>query len=108
MAEHKKIRCAECRYVRQDVSASDYTRKKCNGCELNACACKETCKCGTGCKFKGTDEICPKQEVKWAAYECGCGESEYFKALLNVTLNGDRQLRVTWGGCENGERRAGV
>jgi hypothetical protein len=42
-------------------------------------------------------------EPGWTAYECGNGGSEYYKALLNVRRNGDRQQRVTWGGCSCGE-----
>jgi hypothetical protein len=77
-----------------DKTASDYTPKRCKPCANR-----------DGCKFKGTDEICPEQKLKWAAYECGCGESEYFKALLNVSVHGDRLQTVTWSGCEDGEGR---
>ena len=42
-------------------------------------------------------------ERDWTAYECGNPASEYYKALLNVRPNGDKQQRVTWGGCPCGE-----
>ena len=92
-----RIRCADCRYVRQDKAASDYTRKSCGKCEHHK-----------SCVFEKTDKICPKQTIKWAAYECGCAESDYFLALLNVTRDGGRLPCVTWRGCEDGVRRTGV
>ena len=103
----KKLHCSACRYAVIDKHASEYTQKRCKGCELDSgCACKKRpCVCGDGCEHKGTDDICSKQILKWAAYECGCSESEYYKALLNVTPNGDKQERITWTGCEDGERR---
>jgi hypothetical protein len=39
--------------------------------------------------------------------ECGNPDSEYHKALLNVTPSGDKQQRITWSGCPCGERRDG-
>ena len=103
----KHIQCAGCRYATVDKNASEYTRKRCKDCELDSgCTCgKKECKCGEGCGLKGTDAICPKQELKWAAYQCGCSDSEYHKALLNVTPNGDKQECISWSGCEYGERR---
>lgn len=41
----------------------------------------------------------------WMAFECGNNESEYHRCLLNITLNGDKQQRITWAGCELGKRR---
>jgi len=101
----KNIRCASCRFARQDISASEYTKKHCKDCELDSgCTCrKKVCKCGDGCEYKGTDNICSKQTLKWAAIECGCSDSEYYKALLNVTPGGDKQDRITWSGCPCGE-----
>ena len=101
-----KIRCISCRFTRQDMGASVYTQKRCKGCEMNeGCKCrKKACVCCNGCKFKGTDAVCPKQTLMWAAVECGNPDSEYHKALLNVTLGGEIQDRVTWSGCVCGER----
>jgi hypothetical protein len=45
-------------------------------------------------------------EGGWTAYECGNPESEYHKALLNVTPSGEKQYRITWCGCKCGERRS--
>ena len=42
-------------------------------------------------------------EDGWIAYECGNPESEFFKALLNVTEKGAKQQRITWVGCPHGE-----
>ena len=41
---------------------------------------------------------------KWTAYECGKRESEYYRALLNITEGGAKQDSITWTGCEWGER----
>ena len=99
------IRCAQCRYVMQDITASEYTHKRCIGCELDAhCTCrKKVCKCGKGCEYRNTDDICPKQTLNWAAYECGNNRSGYHKALLNVTINGDKRTGVSWSGCKEGQ-----
>ena len=53
------------------------------------------------CRF--TREDPEASERGWTAYECGNGDSEYYRALLNVRRNGDRQQRVTWRGCPCGE-----
>ena len=42
----------------------------------------------------------------WTAQQCSNPDSEYYNALLNVTPSGDKQFRITWGGCPCGERRA--
>ncbi len=42
-------------------------------------------------------------ERNWTAYECGNSKSEYYKALLNVTIGGYRQGHITWRGCVHGE-----
>jgi len=105
----KNIRCAVCRYTAVDKNASGYTKKHCKDCELDSgCTCgKKPCECGKGCENKGTDIVCPKQELKWAAYRCICKDSDYFKALLNVSESGSKQEGISWSGCEFGERRRG-
>jgi len=105
-----KLKCAECLYAKQDMVASEYTKKKCKGCEVDSyCTCKKkSCKCGEGCEFKYTDRICPKQQLKWAAYQCANAASEYHKSLLNVSPNGDKQTEITWSGCKHGKRRVNV
>jgi hypothetical protein len=40
---------------------------------------------------------------KWVAVECGNCESEFYKALLNVTSDGYKQADITWRGCEQGK-----
>jgi len=60
----KHIRCAECRFVRPDLKASDR---------------------------------------EWTAFECGNYDSEYYRGLLNITLDGDKQEQITWTGCKHGE-----
>jgi len=87
-----------------DTQASEYTKKHCKRCELDSgCACqKRECVCGGGCGFKGNDAICPRQTLKWAAIQCVCSASEYYRALLNVTVQGDKQHFISWGGCEDG------
>jgi len=55
------------------------------------------------CRFARPD---PKVSDKhWTAYECGNPSSEFHKALLNIDPNGNKQDRVTWGGCAQGKRR---
>ena len=49
-----------------------------------------------------------KRELKWAAIQCTCTYSEYHKATLNISLNGDRQDFVSWDGCKNGVKREAV
>jgi hypothetical protein len=51
------------------------------------------------------ENICPQQTLNWAAYQCTNIDSEYYKALLNVTVGGDMQTHITWSGCEEGERK---
>ena len=60
------IRCKLCRFVRENVSLSDFG---------------------------------------WTAYECGNPESQYYKSLLNVDLQGNKLPNITWSGCRFGERR---
>ena len=55
------------------------------------------------CRFARLDE--KASDRNWTAYECGNHASEFHKALLNVTPNGDKLQRISWGGCEHGERR---
>jgi hypothetical protein len=43
--------------------------------------------------------------VKWIAYQCTNAYSEYYGALLNVSVAGEKQAYITWTGCENGEER---
>ena len=63
---------------------------------------ENTIKC-TKCRFVRVDKSAC--ESGWTAYECGNKKSEYCRALLNVTPNGEKQVRVTWGGCEEGRMR---
>ena len=100
------IRCADCIHTCQDKHASIYAMKRCKDCELDACcSChKKKCGCGKGCMYRGTNDICPMQTLKWPAIECGNKKSMYYKALLNVNINGNKLSRITWGGCERGER----
>jgi hypothetical protein len=46
-----------------------------------------------------------RRRVTWTGVECGNPDSDYFKALLNIDVEGNRQIRVTWPGCRHGERR---
>ena len=60
-----------------------------------------TIKCAD-CKYVTPDK--KASEKGWTAYECSNRNSEYHKALLNVTPNGERQAYISWRGC--GEGRA--
>ena len=115
----KHIKCADCRFARQDVNASEYTQKHCKGCDnrknceiCSGCEYYDTCKARTNAKLsQGCDRRfenrCSRQTLKWAAIECGCRDSEYYKALLNVTPYGDMEKHITWKGCPFGERGCG-
>jgi hypothetical protein len=112
-----KIRCAECRYAQEDKKASEYSVKHCGKCEArDTCEVCRTCGKRNACKTRRNpnlkqtcdrrfETVCGKQTLRWAAIECSNSRSEYHKALLNVSVNGDRQDRVSWSGCEHGERR---
>ena len=54
------------------------------------------------CRFARVDE--QASEKSWTAYECGNKNSEFYIALLNVSINGDRHKRISWSGCEHGQR----
>ena len=117
MNKDKSICCATCVYAQQDRKASGYTQKYCARCELrDGCEICRGCKLRDGCKARKSPKykqncerriemICSKQELLWAAIQCTNPESEYHKALLNVSINGDMQDRITWSGCIDGERR---
>ena len=55
------------------------------------------------CRFARPDPSA--SDKNWTAYECGNPASEFYKALLNVTPHGAQLQRISWGGCEYGERR---
>ena len=63
---------------------------------------KECVSC-ISCRYAKVDK--KASDKNWTAYECGNEQSEYHKALLNVTSNGDKQHQISWSGCEHGERR---
>jgi hypothetical protein len=113
----KNIRCAECEYARPDKKASTYTRKHCkvcdrrDACELcRGCQERDNCKARKNPKLtqscaRRVDTVCPKQTLTWTAYQCTNSDSEYHRALLNVTVHGGMQTEITWCGCAEGERR---
>jgi hypothetical protein len=49
--------------------------------------------------------VCSQQRLNWAAIECGNPDSEFYKSLLNVSINADMQTYITWSGCKEGERK---
>jgi len=55
------------------------------------------------CKYARPDK--EASEKNWTAYECGNPQSEFYKSLLNVRPDGDKLKRISWRGCELGERR---
>ena len=55
------------------------------------------------CRFARVDENAGDRD--WTAYECGNPESEYHKALINVTPNGERMKNISWQGCEAGRAK---
>ena len=53
------------------------------------------------CRFARPD---PKaSDRNWTAYECGNRDSEYYRALLNITRGGAKLSWITWAGCAWGE-----
>jgi len=54
------------------------------------------------CRYAQPDPTASKG--KWTAYECSNRESDYYRALLNITEGGAKQDSVTWTGCECGVR----
>ena len=117
MAKH--IRCANCRFAQQDKKASEYTQKRCGkrehredcevcrGCKMHdGCKARISPKCKQTCQRR-SDTLCSQQMLKWPAIQCTNHESEYYRALLNITLGGDKQDRITWTGCPLGERGCG-
>ena len=52
------------------------------------------------CKYAKADTRASTKD--WTAYECTNPDSEYYRCLLNVTINGEKQFRITWCGCEEG------
>jgi hypothetical protein len=115
-----KTRCAECEYARQDKNASVYSQKHCVKCEkrdncevCRGCVKRDDCKIRLNPNGKQScdrrfDTVCRQQTLNWAAYQCTNPDSDYHRALLNVTQNGDMQRAITWCGCADGERRCGV
>ena len=111
----KHIQCASCRFARQDTWASEYTQKRCGKCTLREdCEVCRGCNKRNGCMARKSrkytqycerrlNAICSQQKLKWAAYECGNPDSEYYRALLNITKAGDKLDGITWTGCAWGE-----
>jgi len=55
------------------------------------------------CRFAVVDESASDRD--WAAYECGNPKSKYYKALINISPEGKKHKRISWYGCEHGERK---
>jgi hypothetical protein len=55
------------------------------------------------CRFATIDESA--SDKHWTAYECGNPKSEYHKSLINISENGDKHKRISWSGCQHGERK---
>jgi hypothetical protein len=55
------------------------------------------------CRFAVIDEAASDRD--WAAYECGNPKSEYRKSLINIDKEGKKHKRISWSGCEHGERK---
>jgi hypothetical protein len=55
----------------------------------------------SSCKYAEIDVM--YSTCCWKAYECRNPESDYYKALLNITKNGKELPYITWIGCSWGE-----
>ena len=56
-----------------------------------------------GCEYATVDKVA--SEGNWMAYECSNSSSEYYKSLVNVGYNGEKNKVISWSGCEQGSRR---
>ena len=111
-----KIKCISCRFAKQDKNATTYSRKRCAACDnreecdvCQGCDKRENCKARQKPTYKQScdrraDMVCSRQTLNWAAIQCTNPDSEFHRCLLNITPSGDKQYRVTWGGCPCGER----
>ncbi len=54
------------------------------------------------CKHATADK--QATEGKWTAYECSNADSEFYKALVNVGVNGEMHKKISWSGCKHGVR----
>jgi hypothetical protein len=48
------------------------------------------------------------REIKWKAIQCVCSNSEYHRATLTLSANGDMQNYISCGGCRHGVKRGAV
>jgi len=62
--------------------------------------CNKHIRCAS-CKYVRPDAYA--SEKNWTAYECGNIASEYYKALLNIRIDGGKLPWIVWRGCEYGE-----
>jgi len=82
--QQKRVRCADCRFVRVDTTyCEDWVDRA----------------------LLGDDWVDTSPEDDWIPYECGNCESEYFRSLVNVSVDGDKLDEIIWAGCEHGERK---
>ena len=57
------------------------------------------------CRFARRDRTAGTRQNP--AFECGNRNSEYYKALLNITRKGEKLPWITWKGCVCGEPMEG-
>ncbi len=55
------------------------------------------------CRFAVVDESASDRD--WMAYQCGNPRSVYYKALINISSEGNKHKRISWSGCVHGERK---
>jgi hypothetical protein len=55
------------------------------------------------CRFATIDESASDKD--WKAYECSNPKSEYHKSLVNISEDGKKHKRISWSGCDCGERK---
>lgn len=58
------------------------------------------------CRFAIVDETASDRD--WEAYECSNPKSEYHKSLINISEDGNKHKRISWSGCEHGERKVSI
>ena len=64
--------------------------------------CPMKIKC-ISCRFATVDKSA--SDKHWNAYECGNPKSEYHKSLINISEDGNKHKRISWSGCQHGERK---
>ena len=84
MAKHKKIPCAQCRYARPATHVHVAEDDEMSAGRANG----------------------KRPRIKLIDIECGNSDSEFYRSLLNIASNGNREDSILWGGCDHGKGKS--